>query len=175
LPVNRAVDQRRDYIRERITGKRTPPSTSIGGLLPLSAMARQVVLDARALSESAYLFPSRTTVGEAMDPHTLARAIARFADDLPNSDDEGVATWKAEAPTPHDLRRTFATRLSALGVAKEDRDALLNHARGDVGSRHYDQYERQREKRIALNRWAVALAATIDGRGPEIVQLRRLP
>jgi integrase len=99
--------------------------------------------------------------------------MARFADDLPGTE----RTWKAEPPTPHDLRRTFATRLSMLGVAKEDRDALLNHARADVGSRHYDQYERAREKRAALNRWAVALAAIInsDGRGAEIVPLRRLP
>jgi len=27
--------------------------------------------------------------------------------------DPGSNTWKAEPPTPHDLRRTFATRLAA--------------------------------------------------------------
>jgi integrase len=145
-------------------------------LVPLSPMARELVADARALSESAdHLFPSRTKAGEAINPHALANAMSRFADVLPADDD--TATWKAEPPTPHDLRRTFATRMSALGVAKEDRDALLNHARNDVGSRHYDQHDRAREKRAALNRWAVALTAIInsDGRGAEIVPLRRLP
>jgi integrase len=141
-------------------------------LVPLSPMARQVVLDAQALSAGGdYLFPSRTVEGEAMDPHTLARAMARFADDLPNDE----ATWKAEPPTPHDLRRTFATRLSALGVPKEDRMACLNHTDTGIHAKHYDTYERAKEKRAALNRWAVALTAIIDGRGAEIVPLRRLP
>jgi hypothetical protein len=66
--------------------------------------------------------------------------------------------------------------MSALGVAKEDRDALMNHARSDVGSRHYDQYERAREKRAALNLWAAALGRIVDGgRGAAVVPLRRQP
>jgi hypothetical protein len=39
--------------------------------------------------------------------------------------------------------------MSSLGVPKEDRDAVLNHARVDVG-KHYDLYERAAEKRKAL-------------------------
>jgi integrase len=140
--------------------------------VPLSPMAQQVVFD--ALSEGDYLFPSRTNDGEAMDAHTLARAMSRFADDL-DTTDEGVATWKAEPPTPHDLRRTVGTRLSALGVPKEDRMACLNHTDTGIHAKHYDTYERAKEKRAALNRWAVALAAIINGdAGAEIVPLRRL-
>ena len=142
-------------------------------LVPLSPMARELVAQQLA-GDAAYLFPSRHDKDTALDPHAMAKAMARFARSFEN-EQAGSDTWQANPPTPHDLRRTFATRLSALGVPKEDRDALLNHARGDVGSRHYDQYERQREKRIALNRWAVALAAIIDGRGAAIVPLRRLP
>jgi integrase len=47
-------------------------------------------------------------------------------------------SWQAERPTPHDLRRTLATRLAELGIVKEDRDAVLNHTSGDVGKKNYD-------------------------------------
>ena len=44
------------------------------------------------------------------------------------------------------------------------------------GKIHYDLYDRQREKRQALDRWAHALSAIVDGRftGAEIVPLRRV-
>ena len=60
------------------------------------------------------------------------------------------------------MRRTFATRPSGLGVSKEDRDALLNHIRSDVGSKHYDLYERAKEKRVALNLWTETLAKIFE-------------
>jgi integrase len=77
----------------------------------------------------------------------------------------GSKTWKADPPTPHDLRRTFATRLAELGVAKEDRDACLNHTPTDVGSKHYDLYERAKEKRAAMNLWAQTLSDIISPGG----------
>jgi hypothetical protein len=50
-----------------------------------------------------------------------------------NLDPASARSWKTDPPTPHDLRRTLATRLAELGVAKEDRDAVLNHTPRDVG------------------------------------------
>jgi integrase len=76
----------------------------------------------------------------------------------------GSSTWKADPPTPHDLRRTFATRLSQLGVPKEDRDACLNHTPQDVGSRHYDLYERAKEKRAAVDLFSLSVAAILGDR-----------
>jgi integrase len=103
-----------------------------------------------------YLFPSPTNPGRSIDPHALAVAMARFAKRI---DDKlaGAATWKAEPPTPHDLRRTVSTRLAELGIAKEDRDAVLNHTPQDVGKRHYDLYDRGAEKRSALTKWSNVL------------------
>jgi hypothetical protein len=54
-----------------------------------------------------------------------------------------------------------ATRLAELGIPKEDRDAILNHTPRDVGKKHYDLYDREREKRHALELWASTLAAII--------------
>ena len=94
--------------------------------------------------------------------------MRRFSDQL--KDKAPVAkTWRGEPPSPHDLRRTFATRLSGLGVSKEDRDALLNHIRSDVGSKHYDLYERAKEKRAALSKWEEALAALLLNADVEVL------
>jgi hypothetical protein len=69
----------------------------------------------------------------------------------------------------------MATRLAQLGVAKEDRDAVLNHTPRDAGKKHYDLYDREREKRRALELWASALTAIIDGRtsSADIVPLNK--
>ena len=66
-----------------------------------------------------------------------------------------------QPPTPHDLRRTVATRLAALGVTREDRDAIMNHTPQGVGKKHYEVYGRQKEKRIALERWSTSLAGIL--------------
>ena len=60
------------------------------------------------------------------------------------------------------LRRTVATRLAEMGIQKEDRDAILNHTPQDVGKKHYDLYEREGEKRSALNAWSGAITAMLS-------------
>jgi hypothetical protein len=65
------------------------------------------------------------------------------------------------------------TRLSQLGISKEDRDAVLNHVRSDVGSKHYDLYERRAEKLRALTLWNDALAAILNNIGAEVVPLKK--
>lgn len=154
---------------ERVKNKRAH-------LVPLSPLARQLVLEARALAgqDRQWLFPARSARGDKpTDRHTLSKALLRFAKDIP-ADLEGAETWKRSPPTVHDLRRTLATRLSALGTPQEDLAAVLNHIRGDVTSRHYDQYMRQAEKRRALSLWAVALTAILeDDKAGNVVALRR--
>lgn len=155
-------------------------------LVPLSDQAQRIVaelLDQLGEGDE-FLFPSPATKRRpraATRPtakqrpiaaHALAVAMARFVASL---DDKSGRTWRIDRPTPHDLRRTVATRLAELGIPKEDRDAILNHTPRDVGKIHYDLYNREREKRQALDRWSNALSAIIDGRSPgaEIVPLRR--
>ena len=85
------------------------------------------------------------------------------AQDLEVEHGKAAASWFEDRPTAHDLRRTLATRLAALGIAAEDVKACLNHARGDVTGRHYDQYDRLREKRRALELWSEQVQSIIDG------------
>jgi integrase len=125
-------------------------------LVPLSALALQTVKEALALSGDGdeFLFPTRLNNGGPIDRHALTTAMARFC-----------KSWK-EPPSPHDLRRTVNTRLAKLGIAKEIRDRTLNHVTGlrDPEARHYNRYEFQNEKRIALNAWSDEVAAIVTGR-----------
>jgi integrase len=125
-------------------------------LIPLSDTARLTVLSANELiaDSEKYLFPSPVERGGPITGHALTVAMRRMTKKI-----EGLAlkTWKADPPSPHDLRRTVATRLSQLGIPPEDVAAILNHVRSDVTGRHYDQYQRAAEKRRALEAWAACL------------------
>jgi integrase len=142
--------------------------------VPLSSMARATVHSALELigDDEKFLFPSRWKGKEPITAHALAVAMRRFSDRL-EIKLAAAKTWRADPPSPHDLRRTFATRLSGLGVPKEDRDALLNHIGSDVGSKHYDLYERAKEKRAALSKWDNALADILSNAGNEVVEVRK--
>jgi integrase len=142
--------------------------------IPLSSLAVEVVRDALALvaPDEPCLFPSPSVEAAPITGHALAVAMARFSRGL-RGDSEAVLSWKTSPPSPHDLRRSFTTRLSALGVPREDRDALLNHTPRDVGGQHYDLYDRAREKRVALETWAAALQGLLeDGPLADVVSLR---
>jgi integrase len=119
-------------------------------LIPLSPLSLKLLQSVLKLGgeNTSYLFPSPTKHHRPITSHSLAVAMSRFCDSL--IDDHPVSrSLRRDPPSPHDLRRTFATKLSALGVPREDRDACMNHARNDVGAT-YDLYEREREKRAAV-------------------------
>lgn len=134
-------------------------------VVPLCPLALAVVLEAIGLTEREGnpndfpIFPARHRPDKAMTAHALARAMNRLADELPQTE----KSWRADPPTPHDLRRTFRTRLPQLGVAADIRDRLMNHIPTDVGTRHYDRYQYLDEKRAALAAWDASLAAILKG------------
>jgi integrase len=131
-------------------------------LVPLSSLALETVRSARELidDKATFLFPSRVDPKAPIEGHALGVALRRIGESE-KLVGKGSDTWKAVPPTPHDLRRTFGTRLSALGVPKEDRDACLNHAKNDIGSKHYDLYDRLAEKRAAVDLWAERLQVVL--------------
>ena len=61
----------------------------------------------------------------------------------------------------HDLRRTVATRLAALGVAEETIARVLNHAPRGVTATVYNRHQYDAKKRLALDTWAGTLAAIV--------------
>ena len=135
-------------------------------LIPLSALARDVVLDLLGLiaPQSNIYFRPQASDDAARESTSLSRAM-RYLGSRLQGDDDAIRTWRAEPPSPHDLRRTVGTRLAELRVPKEVRDRCLNHAVGDVGSRHYNFHDYIDEKREALTRWArMVKAITAGGR-----------
>lgn len=56
-----------------------------------------------------------------------------------------------------DIRRTCKTLMGELGISKELRDRIQNHAFQDVSSKHYDRYSYLPEKRRALEAWEARL------------------
>lgn len=75
--------------------------------------------------------------------------------------------------TPHDLRRSFATHAAEIGVAPHIIEAVLNHVSGHRAgvAGIYNRALYDREKRIALDRWAEWLIAVVEGRASNIVAL----
>jgi integrase len=98
----------------------------------------------------------------------MKRMTGAFPKDAP-----GVVTWLKDPPTPHDLRRTCATRMSAAGISSDDVAAVLAHTRADITGRHYDHYGRAAEKARALARWSQILGAILTPPAQNIVALGR--
>ena len=61
--------------------------------------------------------PARAVAPARSRGNTLTQAMSYFARRI-TGDDDAAKTWRADPPSPHDLRRTMETRLSALGVAE---------------------------------------------------------
>jgi site-specific recombinase XerD len=132
-------------------------------LVPLSAPARDIVLELAAATSSDILFPSPQRASMSLTAQAFASALSRFTARL-LGEGEGVQSWKSAPPRSHDARRTVATRLAAMGFAREDRKAVLGHIETDVHAAHYDLYDRAREKRRAIDAWADALRDIIAGK-----------
>jgi integrase len=77
------------------------------------------------------------------------------------------ATLAAKMPdwTIHDLRRTFRSGLTRLGVAKDIAELMLNHRRADLLER-YDREMRWTERKAAAMRWAEHVSGLL-GAAPE--------
>ena len=132
-------------------------------VVPLPPLARGLVDDALRRSNEAAVFPSDFIARETIARHSLSQGLKREIERLEGEDAESL---KANPPTPHDLRRTCATHLAALGVLREDRLAVLAHTAGDVHGAHYDKYERLKEKRAALSNWEAKLASIVTAAKP---------
>ena len=80
--------------------------------------------------------------------------------------------------TPHDLRRTVASQMAAMGIAESIVARVLNHAT-EIGKtitgRVYIRHSFAAEKRHALGAWSAELERIINakGAGDKIVRIAR--
>ena len=65
--------------------------------------------------------------------------------------------------TPHDLRRTAASGMASLGIARLVIAKVLNHVENGVTA-IYDRHGYDNEKRHALEAWASQLESILSGK-----------
>lgn len=134
-------------------------------LVPLSPVVVAMLEEAIAAGgeETEFVFTSRRNPGEPFDRQSFARATKRLIGDLAETPETRTAVrrLKADPPTPHDLRRTMATGLGALGVPREVIKATLNHIEGDVTA-VYARHDHLDAKRAALDAWASYVVEAIQ-------------
>ncbi len=136
-------------------------------IIPLSSVARSI-LDEAEPNRAGYLFPSKLTGlpyrGQSIDHATRYLFDRRPVPSSQNRVAKSVTPLAGlmERFTPHDLRRTVATRMRELGISRGDVKMVLNHIETDVTSR-YDKYDGLPEKRRALDLWGKRLEQIIAG------------
>jgi integrase len=134
----------REIDRERIWC--LPASRTKNGkdfFLPLPPMALEILDAIGADEKTGYYFVSSRT-GQPYEPRSVDHACRDLF--LPRQGTNRSAEWKAplsgmERIVPHDLRRTAATHMRAIGISREDVKLVLGHTETDVLGRHYDKHD----------------------------------
>ena len=121
--------------------------------LPLPPLAISILQAAIENTRGPWLFPSPAD-RKPLRTGSAATALQRLNETL-SIDDRF---------TPHDLRRTCATRLGDLGIPDEIIARILSHAPTSLTGRVYNRANRSAEVKAALDAWAVELANLVGGR-----------
>jgi integrase len=127
--------------RKRVRGQQEAPAHEVH----LSGAALAVLEEARALKGRRYVFPSEGKAGH-LQPNGLSQAALRIRQAL-----------EMERWTPHDLRRTAATRMIELGHSRLVVDKILGHKDASVAG-IYDRHDYWEEQVEALEEWGSRIA-----------------
>ncbi|MDA5095799.1 tyrosine-type recombinase/integrase [Aliiroseovarius sp. KMU-50] len=107
-----------------------------------------------------YLFETR--VGSPISNAALCRAVDRHHEVLGTKYVKPWGRW-----TPHDLRRTMRTGLSACRVRPDVAELTIGHTKTGIVA-VYDQHGFDAERREALITWAEQLEHIITGQGSDL-------
>lgn len=125
--------------------------------VPLSALALELLNQAPRLSER-FVFASR--VGDRpMGKDGIVYLMRRLA--------LGVEHF-----VPHDLRRTAASHMAAMGISRLVLSKLLNHVETGITA-VYDRHSYDGEKRVALDAWGRKLETIIHGASSNVIAMTR--
>jgi len=103
----------------------------------------QHLQELKELSSSKWVLPSTKDDSKPLTDKALPRAVKRTEGRI-----EGVTPW-----TPHDLRRTFNTQLSGMGIMPHIVEKCLGHKMPTIMAT-YNQYEYLPERQEALKQWS---------------------
>jgi integrase len=105
-----------------------------------------------------HIFEARP--GKPLTNHAVARAVSRSRDLLGIKNDATWGHW-----TPHDLRRTMRTGLSACRIRPDIAEITFGHVISGIRAT-YDQHDYSDETRAAMEAWERRLMAIVEGRDP---------
>jgi integrase len=133
----------------RLPGSRTKNNRDHA--VPLTDAAIEIITSTKPWRDnSGYIFPKRKEPDQPTRKDSLYHSTVKLCNKL------NIKRW-----TPKDLRTTFKTLGGEIGLSKEIRDRIQNHAFSDVESKHYDMYSYLPEKREALEAWEKRLLSSI--------------
>jgi len=122
--------------------------------VPLSLLAIELLAQLSLINQgSQWLIPSPYGEDNAITAHAYSRTVRN------NRDHFGLERF-----TPHDLRRTAASQMTALGVPRLVVSKILNHVETGITA-VYDRHSYDDEKREALNKWSNKLQQLINWEG----------
>lgn len=135
----------------------------------LTDTALQIIVDAKAEIErlsrrrgepwSGFVFETRP--GKPVTNSALCRAVDRHHEELGAKQIEPWGRW-----TPHDLRRTMRTGLSACRVRPDIAELTIGHVKGGIIG-VYDLYSFDEERQAALEAWDARLNVIVTGQDPD--------
>jgi len=128
-------------------------------VVPLGPMALELIRSQPRVFNVAWVFSGRTDAPISGWSKRMAKLEER-AESLE------LARW-----TLHDLRRSFRSGLSELGVSPRVAEAMLNHAGSEL-EQVYDRADLGRSRREAALRWEVVLGAALKERKADVVRLQ---
>lgn len=132
-------------------------------VFPIPPLALAIIK--RQSRETAYVFPG-TGGRSALIGTSVTNALAR-----------SIRSLRLEVFGTHDVRRTVATGLGALRVARPVQDKILNHVPEGVTGKHYDMHSYIPEARTALELWerhVVGIVRAPRNRAENVVPLRKV-
>jgi integrase len=133
----------------------------------LKAMPHKTFLNAKNETElSLYVFTGNGKAPISGYSAIKKRLDAKVTEARKKAEVADIAAW-----TLHDLRRTVATEMARLGVARLTISKVLNHADRSVTG-IYDRHGYLAEKRHALETWATYLDGLVNPRPDNVVELR---
>lgn len=128
--------------------------------VPLSPLACKLLREAKKCTkDSVYVFPNPSDSGPIRDD-AISKAVRR------NEKVFGIDHF-----TPHDLRRTAASRMASMGISRVTIGKILNHVEPGVTA-VYDRHGYDQEKRKALNAWGRKLESIISGKKAKVIELK---
>lgn len=128
--------------------------------VPLSPLALEI-LSSLPRKDKGPVFPSPRDPERPITRAALAHLIYR-----------GRKLLNMEPFTPHDCRRTSASKMAGMGISRVVISRILNHSERTVTA-IYDRHSYDSEKRAALDAWGIKLRDIIEGTTTKIVPLAR--